>query len=84
MRNPNYDSEAFGIQIAVYAEDLSNLDASLSKKSGQLNDTNDGYFPYATDHANEHLEWLAGQLHTLADRLDRLRKYTNYPPLEDK
>lgn len=82
MRNPNYDHTGFAMQVNVYADDLSDIDSTIAKFSGRLLDTNDAYFPYATDHAAETLAHTAKRLRELADRLEGLIKYTNYPPVE--
>ena len=79
MRNPDYNPEAFATQTRVYADTFASLEAQMAKFTGELEDPQDAYHPYATDHADEKLGQLAGDLRKLADRLENLRKYTNYP-----
>lgn len=79
MRNQNYDSAAFAIQLGVYAVGLKNVEENLTKLFVVLSDPNNDRFNYATDHADEQLASFVDSLQEIADNLYYLREYTNYP-----
>lgn len=80
MRNPSFEVGAFANQHAVHTTQVANVAHSLMTWTEQLSQPAHQCHPYAVDHADEHLKQAARELRDAADKLDRLRAYTNYPP----
>ena len=84
MRNPDWNAQAFATQWAADTSELVSISLFMVEKSEQLNNPDDPYYPYAVDHANEHLAHAVKLLRETASKLTSLRQYTNYPPQPDE
>lgn len=79
MRNADYEHEGMVITLRQRADELHQHANRLGWTTGQLKMESHG--GYHTEHLDETLDNMVKSLHDMADKLERLREYTQYPGL---
>lgn len=82
MRNEKFDEQAFGNQLGAHVESLESTFKYIDRVSLSISNGEDNTHWYNVEHADEALKNTVEQLRDVANRLNVLREYTQYPGID--